>query len=408
TPDNEDAGRSGDKAERQAGARSGVGQSGAAGGQNTDQTTAGANALSCSEQTELLIKEVQKRIVNFFWAGQHWTRAPVLYLPLQEGGQGLIDLSCRVRTFRLQAAQRLFYGDAWADTAYALLRRVEDLNYDKHLFMLNLREMDLSATTLFYQSVLRAWFSVMRISRINAQPFPCTEEEPLFHSPLIQSRMISSPYIQQHFRRAGITRVKDLRSGNSWKTARDLCAETGVLSARLMQRLLGEYTLNVTRDIVRSLKALEIEIVELLRLEATGDRGHIEALKSKKAKMNDLLDITAQGALVRSRFKSAAEMDVPSKFFFSLEHKNERQKRFIHAVRTESGDLLSEPAKICKQTVSFYSKLYCSEWSEAQVVEDSFLMDLPKLSERAARELERELTLEELHEALQGLENGPI
>ncbi|KAK3510112.1 hypothetical protein QTP70_026719 [Hemibagrus guttatus] len=101
-----------------------------------------------------------------------------------------------------------------------------------------------------------------------------------------------------------------------------------------------QYTLNVTRDIVRSLKALEIEIVELQRLEATGDRGHIEALKSKKAKMNDLLDITAQGALVRSRFKSAAEMDAPSKFFFSLEQKN-GQKRFIHAVRTESGDLLS-------------------------------------------------------------------
>ncbi|KAK3513870.1 hypothetical protein QTP70_032880, partial [Hemibagrus guttatus] len=26
-----------------------------------------------------------------------------------DGGQGLIDLSCRVRTFRLQAAQRLLY-----------------------------------------------------------------------------------------------------------------------------------------------------------------------------------------------------------------------------------------------------------------------------------------------------------
>ncbi|KAK3511215.1 hypothetical protein QTP70_032548 [Hemibagrus guttatus] len=64
---------------------------------------------------------------------------------------------------------------------------------------------------------------------------------------------------------------------------------------------LGRYTLNITRDIVRSLKALEIIIVELQRLEATGD----------------LLDITAQGALVHSRFKSAAEMDAPSKFFFS-------------------------------------------------------------------------------------------
>ncbi|KAK3533748.1 hypothetical protein QTP70_025044 [Hemibagrus guttatus] len=166
-----------------------------------------------------------------------------------------------------------------------------------------------------------------------------------------------------------------------------------------------KYTLNVTRDIVRSLKALEIEIVELQRLEATGDRGHIEALKSKKAKMNDLLDITAQGALVRSRFKSAAEMDAPSKFFFSLEQKN-GQKRFIHAVRTESGDLLSESTEIRKQTVSFYSKLYSSEWSGAQVVEDSFLVGLPKLSERAARELDRELSLEELHEALQRMENG--
>ncbi|KAK3538104.1 hypothetical protein QTP70_029817 [Hemibagrus guttatus] len=72
----------------------------------------------------------------------------------------------------------------------------------------------------------------------------------------------------------------------------------------------------------------------------------------------------------------------------------------------ESGDLLSEPTEIHKQKVSFYSKLYSSEWSGAQVVEDSFLMDLPKLSERAARELDRELTLEELHEALQRMENG--
>ncbi|KAK3574718.1 hypothetical protein QTP86_015375 [Hemibagrus guttatus] len=122
------------------------------------------------------------------------------------------------------------------------------------------------------------------------------------------------------------------------------------------------YTLNVTRDIVRSLKALQIKIVELQRLEATRNRGHFEALKSKKAKMNDLLDIIAQGALVRSRFKSAAEMDAPSKFFFSSEQKN-GQKRFIHAVRTESGELLSEPTEIHKQTVSFYSKLYSSEWS---------------------------------------------
>ncbi|KAK3567282.1 hypothetical protein QTP86_016084, partial [Hemibagrus guttatus] len=114
---------------------------------------------------------------------------------------------------------------------------------------------------------------------------------------------------------------------------------------------------------------------------------------------------TFKGALVRSRFTSVTEMDAPSKFFFSLEQKN-GQKRFIHAVRTESGDLLSEPTEIRKQTVSFYSKLYSSKRSGAQIVEESFLKDLPKLSEQAARELDRDLTLAELHKALQGMENG--
>ncbi|XP_046692753.1 NLR family CARD domain-containing protein 3-like [Silurus meridionalis] len=95
-------------------------------------------------------------------------------------------------------------------------------------------------------------------------------------------------------------------------------------------------------DIARSLKVLEIDTVELQRLEATGNRGHIEALKN--------------------------EMDAPSKFFFSFEQKN-GHKRFMHAVQTESGDLVLEPSEFGQQTVSFYSKLYSSERLGAQEVE---------------------------------------
>ncbi|KAK3570628.1 hypothetical protein QTP86_023817, partial [Hemibagrus guttatus] len=54
-------------------------------------------------------------------------------------------------------------------------------------------------------------------------------------------------------------------------------------------------------------------------------------------------------------------------------------------------------------TVSFYLN---SERSGAQVVEESFLKDLPKLSEQVARELDGELTLVELHKVLKGMENG--
>ncbi|KAI4874446.1 hypothetical protein NFI96_005561, partial [Prochilodus magdalenae] len=167
-----------------------------------------------------------------------------------------------------------------------------------------------------------------------------------------------------------------------------------------------QYTLNVTRDIARSLKALEMEIVELQNLGATtGNREHIKTLKRKTATLADLLGARVQGALVHSRFQSASEMDAPSKFFFGLEQKN-GQRSFMHAVRTESGDLLSKPAEIRKRTVSFFSKLYNSEQSGAPELEESFVDKLPKLTRRSAEMLDRALSLDELYTALQGMENG--
>ncbi|KAI4881111.1 hypothetical protein NFI96_017176, partial [Prochilodus magdalenae] len=70
-----------------------------------------------------LIKDIQKALVDFFWSGQHWLRAAVLYLPVQEGGQGLIDIRSRVAVLRLQAAQRFLYRGhhPWIDVACALL-----------------------------------------------------------------------------------------------------------------------------------------------------------------------------------------------------------------------------------------------------------------------------------------------
>ncbi|KAI4878377.1 hypothetical protein NFI96_005411 [Prochilodus magdalenae] len=153
-----------------------------------------------------------------------------------------------------------------------------------------------------------------------------------------------------------------------------------------------QYSLNVTRDIARSLKALEMEIVELQNLGATtGNREHTEILKRKTATRADLLGARVRGALVCLRFQSESEMDAPSKFFFGLE--------LMHAVRTESGDLLSEPAEIRKRTVSFFSKLYNSEQSGAPELEESFLHRLPKLTRQSAEMLDRAFSLDELYTA---------
>ncbi len=69
--------------------------------------------------------------------------------------------------------------------------------------------------------------------------------------------------------------------------------------------------------LMKSVKALESEVEELQGLaEVTKDQRFFEALEFKKSVLTNLLGVSAQGALVRSRFKNIMEMDVPSQFFF--------------------------------------------------------------------------------------------
>ncbi len=62
--------------------------------------------MTVLEPPKELVENVQKHLVNFFWSGQHWLKASVLYLPRQEGGQGLVDINSRIKAFRLQTAKR--------------------------------------------------------------------------------------------------------------------------------------------------------------------------------------------------------------------------------------------------------------------------------------------------------------
>ena len=105
-----------------------------------------------------------------------------------------------------------------------------------------------------------------------------------------------------------------------------------------------QYTLSVSRNITKSMKDMELDIVELQSTaQSTGNGDCVENLKSKKAVLADLLGGGA--ALVRSRFRSDSLMDSLSKFFFSLEKKN-GQRRQIHALRSEDGHQLTDIANI--------------------------------------------------------------
>lgn len=85
----------------------------------------------------------KKWIFFFFWTGQNWTKAAIL----NEGGQDLIHIRSRIKTFRLQVAKKMLYstGMRWIDTVKSLLCKVDVLKIRSAFVVvfINLAEMDL-------------------------------------------------------------------------------------------------------------------------------------------------------------------------------------------------------------------------------------------------------------------------
>lgn len=74
-----------------------------------------------------LLRHLQSILVDFFWDKLHWVAQSMLFLPKEEGGQGLIYLASRVVTFRFQFVQRYLIDPkdvVWRQVASALLQRV--------------------------------------------------------------------------------------------------------------------------------------------------------------------------------------------------------------------------------------------------------------------------------------------
>ncbi len=173
-----------------------------------------------------------------------------------------------------------------------------------------------------------------------------------------------------------------------------------------IKQFCQQYTHNVTRELGRSLKSLEIDIKNCQQLaDSTGDHYYLDTCLKKKAQLADLLGHKAQGALVRSRFQSIDQMDAPSKYFFSLEKKN-GQRRLIQALRSEDGGLLLNPADIRRRAACFYQNLYRSELNLESKEENVFFDALPQMSEEGNAALSSPLSLGELHKALQCMESG--
>ncbi|TWW77351.1 Transposon TX1 uncharacterized 149 kDa protein ORF 2 [Takifugu flavidus] len=89
-----------------------------------------------------------------------------------------------------------------------------------------------------------------------------------------------------------------------------------------------------------------------------------------------LQDGQVMGTLVRSRFQHIAQMDAPSHFFFGLERKN-GQRRVIHSLRANNGQVLEDPIEIRQRAVIYCWDQYRKEcWEEPEVEQSPALHGL--------------------------------
>ncbi|KAI4877209.1 hypothetical protein NFI96_028665 [Prochilodus magdalenae] len=207
-----------------------------------------------------LIKDIQKALVDFFWSGQHWLRAAVLYFPVQEGGQGLIDIRSRVAVLRLQAVQRFLYcgRHPWIDVACALLRSAGRMGLDRHLFYLSLDSVDLGGLTPFYSAVLQAW-QLLSFSRKEPTPAYWVFEEPLFFNPALPTVSQVSGTLRVSLLEAGVSKVCHLRRGFDWVAAEQLANLTGLRSVRLASQVLDHVRSGLSASALDFLEATPVE-----------------------------------------------------------------------------------------------------------------------------------------------------
>lgn len=194
---------------------------------------------------ELLIG-VQKAFVKFFWDGCHWLPPGVLYLPVAEGGQGLIHLESKILAMRLHTLQKLLYCSGkvpWVDFGLHILKNIGGIGLDKQLFLMqkSFVEKTHCLPFSFYISVIKSW-DCFKLLRQEDEHYGIAE--PLFFNPLFEMSKVSnvSPSLINKFLNAGITKVMDLidLTKGQWRTIHELVEKVGITSVRIMEGLIGD------------------------------------------------------------------------------------------------------------------------------------------------------------------------
>ena len=94
----------------------------------------------------------------------------------------------------------------------------------------------------------------------------------------------------------------------------------------------------------------------------------------------------------------------PTKYFFNLEKTN-YEKKLVREVKLENEEIISNPAQVNKEIEAFYRNMYTAKINDNMDSQQKFNefienLNIPQLNDEEQSFLEKDLTINELREAL--------
>ena len=111
--------------------------------------------------------------------------------------------------------------------------------------------------------------------------------------------------------------------------------------------------------------------------------------------------------MFRSKMKWIEQGEKPTKYFYNLEKTN-YEKKLVREVKLENEEIISNPVQVNKEIEVFYRKIYTSKINaniDNHALEQKFNdfikdLNIPQLNDEEQSILDKELTINELKEAL--------
>lgn len=204
--------------------------------------------LMCADPPASLLSTIQRLLVDFFWDKLHWVPQGILFLPKEEGGQGLVHLASRWAAFRLQFLQRLLKGPevlVWRPLAISILQRAGELGLS--LFLTDGSRPMSPSLPPFYRSLLSVWSVLKKQRQANTVSLCWLLKEPLLHGSLTCPDW-AGPALCGRFSTVGIHTLGHLleRAGPQLNNSVELAGHLGLKSSRTVDRLLAHWNQQLT------------------------------------------------------------------------------------------------------------------------------------------------------------------